>query len=574
MNNIIIVIAVALLLAITPDLFAEDYVEEIATIEEDRIEAINNSYKAAKIADKWYAKEDKEIALEFDRIYLKDRSYMAGEIATKWYTRGEQDIAIAFERLYPKAAEWKFEELIKTDLPEAQAYGNKMLEFWISQNDEEIQIDLDEKLTLAAKVESIYYYEILKSKLNDKAEDTNSRKENNVIHNYSKYLENTPLSPPAKDSSITDSLIQRTYINPDVLNHNNLSLEEARKMLEVDLYHLSKKNNIIFSILHIIALYARENPYFKLHIFYENPLGKSEVLGLYTVFKKHAEVSQLPLNSQLFRETLTHEWTHQLMDILFHNLGNPYHANDHNAKIEWESIIHTIKQKVHDAPHELKNTSKLNPFSNPYEWMLCQYEDIKRYPDSEYGSEAIARFSQMLANDAYDDPKVHKFLCPISDYWIKYIQPVIDQYVQDHASINFFVSDSERENVLDPFYRFETERDEFNHDLKIAKNYQNLAVIFLGDKWYERGQIDHAIKFDKLYLQSHSSMGSTFADKWYERGEKEIALEFEHIHLQYYPQMTDSVANKWYERGERDFAFEINRDYFTYLYNLLNLNSG
>lgn len=495
-----------------------------STMEQDVNEILKQPNLIDKMADKWYDRGNKSLAVSLDAAYLSHYPEMLDNVVSKWNARGEKDIAFEFEN-HPNVALIKLNALIKNgQFAEAEEYGNKVLEYWVSQSDEKIQSNLGAKLGFAVKMDSSYYYEILKSKLEEIMEG-------DINQNYSKFLENLPLSPAIKDISITDYLIHRAYINPAFLSGFNISLEEARKMLEVDLYELAKKSDITFSILHVIALHAKEDPYYKLHIFFENPLGEGSTVGTYWGELGRLNVNLYPLRTKLLRGNLIHEWTHQLMDILFNNNRDPYAINDEIAEIEWNKTMNTIWQKLDEAPGEFKKLSLSNPNTTSYAATMTVYNTIStNYSQPQYGPEAIARFAQMIGSDDYDDPKVKEFLQPIYDYWMQFIQPAIEQYVKDHAKIDTFVSDWERENVLDPFYRAEIERDEFERDLTTAQSEPRQA-LFLSYKWYMRGNIERAVAIDKIILKSAKDESEQFLTyfKWKKRGHPEIAKMFKEI---------------------------------------------
>lgn len=117
-----------------------------------------------------------------------------------------------------------------------------------------------------------------------------------------------------------------------------------------------------------------------------------------------------------------------------------------------------------------------------------RYRAIKEsYQESAFDSEAIVRLPELIVLGAYKNPKVQEFLKPIYDYWMKYIQPSIEKYINEHSEIDTFVSDWERENILDPFYRDEFDNPEYKADLEIIKKEPNKAES-LANKWYERGR--------------------------------------------------------------------------------------
>lgn len=403
----------------------------------------NMPYIAHALAVKWYNRGDLDLSFKFDNLYLQDHPGDAPLIAHEWHERNEHDKALVFESLYPRAALIYLNKLIKKgNFSQAQDYGNQILEFWISQNDETIQNNIDDKLKLAVKMES-KHYAILRSKLIDVSKD-------DIFHNYLKFLENLPLSPNIQTTSITDYLTHRIYINPDFLSAHNINIEKARMMLELDLYELTKKNDITFLILHAIALHAKTDPYFKLHIFLEVPLKEKKTFGTYRpdIELERVNINSRRLRSSSFRRSLIHEWTHQLMDILFSNNSNPYPKNDQLAKSQWKKVMNSIQSKLNESPSpEFNSTDCL------YDQIITCFSKIQRYDPSDHDSEAIARFSEILTLNEDSDPRVKEFLLPIKDYWIQYIKPALNKYFASNSNINNFTSDWHRENVLDLLYR-------------------------------------------------------------------------------------------------------------------------
>lgn len=401
-----------------------------------------------EIADKLYNDGNKKMAADIDKEYLIAKPDSIDYVIAKWIDRGEEGIAMTLKN-NPKVAIYILDKLIRNGkFTEAEEYGNKVLEYWVSQSDRDIQQELDLKLKFAINMNADYYYAML----NEKANIVDP-----VLGNYSQALANLPLNEKMKDLSITDFLVHRSYVNQDFLNNHNVSLEDARKMLEVDIYELVKKNDLIFSILHTVALNLKEDPYYKLHIFDKEPLGEilgSPSRGLFIEPLGTLHLAAMPLRSAILRQTLVHEFTHLLMKFLFHNNSKPFSKNDDKAKIAWDTVKETILEKLNNIPEEFRSVSRFSPNINPYEQTLIIYNDVKRlYGESEYDSEFIARFPEIVASEAYEDPQVQEFLKPIYDYWMQFIKPAIEKNVKERAAIDTFVSDWERENISDPFFR-------------------------------------------------------------------------------------------------------------------------
>ncbi len=399
-----------------------------------------------RIADKWYNKGDKQEAERFDFYYALYDPEKLDEILTKWNDRGEGEIAFnikqSFEkvRYSPESIESKFNKLIKRGkLAEAEKFGKKALEYWTSQNDQDILEYADIKLKLAAKLNDEYYYDILIGKLKNK------NKMDNILYDYSKYLKSLSLSPSMKDISITDYLIHRSYIAPDFLKTYKISIEEARMMLETDIYELAKKSDITFSVLHVIALHAKEDPFSKIYIFPPDWNGNN---GEYHFDLGIVRVNNSQLGSRLMRRVLAHEWTHQAMNILFNNDSRPYPQDDEVMIDEWKDAFDSVESAFRQSKRLISRNSQ-----NPYSEASVSFDDISSYESRFHDSEAIARFVELIGSDAYNDPAVQEVLGPIYDYWMKYIEPAIQKYVKDRSAIDTFLSDWERENILDSFYR-------------------------------------------------------------------------------------------------------------------------
>ncbi|OAI50631.1 hypothetical protein AYO37_00940 [Opitutia bacterium SCGC AG-212-L18] len=394
-----------------------------------------------ELSDKIYDNGNKEKALQLDKELALVRPDNLNQIVNKWINRGEETIALELKN-NPRIATRVLDQLIRNgDFTKAEEYGNKMLEYWVSQSSETISKDMDTKLRFAINIHSDYYYDEL-------LENIKNKNEAYIVENYSKYLTNFPLNPNVEDISITDFLTHRAYVNQDFLNKYNISLEDARMLLEMDIYELLKENDIIFSILHATALHAKEDPYYKLHLFDEQPLGEDRVGG-YLPALGIVDLSSMALGSYQMRQALAHEWTHLLMQILFDNKAAPFALKDEKAEIAWEQTTKLMWEQVDKA-----KAQNLDP-STPYGRAIKGYMSIKEYyPERAWASEVIARYPTIIATpEIYNNPQVKEFLKPVADYWNQYVQPAIDKYIKDRAAIDTFISDWKRENISDPFFR-------------------------------------------------------------------------------------------------------------------------
>lgn len=432
---------------------------EAADARRDFWEGMSKPEILGKLADKWHSKGDEKQAINFDTSYILSFPERLVDVMNKWSQRNRTDIALKLfsTLLDPSTAQKEISKLKENgSIAKAQELGNKVMEYWASRDEGEDSIYLLERLEFAASMGSSYYYEMLKSRA---GADSGGSSE---ISNYSKHVQSLPLNSIMKDLSITDYLTHRAYVSPEFLSKHNISIEKVRTMLEVDIYELAKKSDITFSILHVVALHSKEDPSSKLYLFYEfdsNSVGSS-VGGYYSPESGATQVIEFPFSVKM-RRTLAHEWTHQVMDILFHNIAKPYSVDNDEAQSDWKKAMNIVTGNSNEA---LKKLRRENPrlginfrdtidAANPFTQALISIKQIYTYSEDDREAEVIARFVELIGSDAYGDPRVKELMSPIYEYWMQHIQPAIQKYVKDRAAVDTFVSDWERENILDPFYR-------------------------------------------------------------------------------------------------------------------------
>lgn len=402
--------------------------------------------------EKWYRLGEKEMALELSQGLLSNCSSINencnSSIADMWYQWGEEKAALELDKSFlnnpgsiPVKDSYDRTAIIRLE--------NAIAQKWHERGKKEAELEIDD-FFLTDVIPNRRDIEVSSRILRDNIINKWSERGEVTIADHFSVDPNKiafhSLKPIIKKLSIVDYLAHRTYISQKYLDSQDISIERARMMLEVDLYELAKKSDILFSILHVIALHAKEDPRYKLDIFHKevDKFGQ-ELEGNYSPMTGQVTIVNPSLRSSAARSFLAHEWTHQMMVVLFHNFGaRPYADNDEAAKNAWKKVMKEVY-----VPSLRKNFGQ-----SPYEKTRQTFGEIySDYGEYFWDGEVIARFSQQIASGDYDDPAVQKFLEPIYNYWMKYIEPAIEKYIREHAAIDDFVSDRERELIEDPFYR-------------------------------------------------------------------------------------------------------------------------
>lgn len=400
---------------------------------------------ANQIADKWFRRGDSKVASEFDKLYSEIKPQYAFTIVSKWIERGgayneiAYDFAMRVSMRDPYHSMTALKHWIKKgELSIGEEFANKILEIWISEDDEKVNTDLLWKLKLAAKINSEFYYEKLKSRdwsteKSTKHEGTGPR----MVRNYLKVLKIDMLKNSEDYLSMTDHLVNKVYIDPNLLKQNRRTKETIRGAIERGLYELSKKSDITFSILQVIALHAKEDPYFRVNIL-ASDLTNDGNLGSYSELLDRVQIICNNFeSSELLQRRLIHEWCHQAINILYNNESKPYRKGDNKAKYEYLQVIEGIKK--------IENKRELPG--------IKRFKDVfQLYDESLHESESIVRLPEIITLGYYENFEVQEALKPLEDYWMKYIKPDIEKYIRERAVIDDFICDCERENILKYFY--------------------------------------------------------------------------------------------------------------------------
>lgn len=397
---------------------------------------------ASRVADKWFDRGNIELALEFDNLSLKESPFLASEVADKWFDRGHVEFArtIYSSNFSPFFAFYVFNNWLKVgQFEKAEKFANRILEIWVSEDDEKINQGLLWKLAIAAKINSEFYYEKLKSKEDPLKEKDHSGLNVEEIYHYSKALKNIALKSDDQCLSIADYLANKFYVDPDLINQDMLTKEKLNKIIQFSLYELNNKSDITFSIMHGIALHAKENPYFRINVFKEHTVN-DELVGSYNEILDRTQIAiPPPVLHEIFGWIIIHEWCHQLMNVLYNNHCKPYQAGNKEAQSEYWKAIEAVQKAI--VQRKLFSSVWSLFFKNAEQKVIERFQDlIDFYEESKYEQEYIVKLPEIIAQGHYDDSVVQEILKPLYDYWMKYIAPDIEKYIKDRALISDFIS--------------------------------------------------------------------------------------------------------------------------------------
>lgn len=383
-------------------------------LEFDRL-YLNGSLSIANIvADEWFERGKLEAALEFDNLYVRRYPAAAAGVADKWVRRGNAEVALEFSRIYldycvSSCAENPYDSIAaletwirRGEFGLAEEFANRVLEIWVSEEDEKVSKDILRKLRLAARINSEYYYEKLESK------------KGAIKDNYFKAFKSSPVRSEGEYLSITDYLGTKVYIDHASFNQNTHNEQKVNQDIEVSLSELFKQSDITSSILNGIALHAQEEPYFRINIFgsyytNDNSVGMY-ITGLDRVQMKYSGIRRL------FKGRLVHELCHQLMEIVFENHCKPYREGNEEAKRSYLRAIEGVKGA--------ENGGQIVG--------IREFRDIFRhYEASEYEKECIVKLAEVIAKGDYEDSGVAEAFKPLYDYWMEYVAPEIEKYIEE-----------------------------------------------------------------------------------------------------------------------------------------------
>lgn len=227
---------------------------------------------------------------ELEKVSVKYLPFMADYIADKWHASGDVERAYEIRFIAGKANAYyafaNFEALIRDkEFEAAEKYANQVLEHWLAQSSETIFNSVRQLLRLAIRSDNEYYYSKIREKASESIPEGYGFLDDVEFH-YGPYLKAMPAHSKSTYVSLTDYLISRVSIDPEFLERYDTDFDTVRKVIEASLYSLIKSDDLIFSIMHAIALHAKEDPYFKLNLFSVHPLGYSSAGSYLTIIKR------------------------------------------------------------------------------------------------------------------------------------------------------------------------------------------------------------------------------------------------------------------------------------------------
>lgn len=453
---------------------------------------------------------------------------------------------------------FKKEEIIKSLLKsgnfnEAYEIGNKTLEFWEQKSAEDIYPRYSELLRIAISIESEYYYERIKGKIENFVK-TNSYVLDPEIMGYAPYFKFESLAnSDIKELSLINILASKMKVDPEFLDKYKMSKAMFREWIEVKLYNLTKHMTkmkgedamILLEILDALAINALKNPQEKIYFSSKDPGGNQALLGLYEPNFKNV-ITHLDVDSSGFDGTLMHELTHKLMDILFNNNATPYWNS-------WQIYQDSEKKPLFEAYTKAKDQflARLGKFprsSDIYHPQLKRTVEsmqtvriayLPSFEDNEY----IARLIQSITcGDPEKSGAVRELLEPLLNYWNKYIRPKIKQYIAENKEYDKFTSDWHQENFTNLYSKTDTRRF-------LLESRTTADLITLLRETSNRGDLEKAEKIE-AFATNRDNLSSD-----------------DSIALYYYFKKSgqEEKANNWLQKISKDKEAKGDRWSWTYV---------
>lgn len=275
--------------------------------------------------------------------------------------------------------------------------------------------------------------------------------------------------------NIYNTILNQCFINEQVLSHglgiyqqDALTIKDVRELLLKDLIKLSQEHEIVEQLLHATAIYLKKNPDARIDFMKYDQVIASMLKGIYdynegqkfvgisltgmTTFSKYSM-------SKKWLETLIHELTHQLMQILYNNNAKPYKKEDlqrvdayHSALGETIIALNQNQPLLHKD--QKQKTFKMNQgtMTTNQDYYINRAYDVldimSTYDRSQYDAEYIVRLPQIVTSrescGANEDPKedqqaVTKIFQPLTEYWNTYIKPDMEAYIAENIEHDNFV---------------------------------------------------------------------------------------------------------------------------------------
>lgn len=180
--------------------------------------------------------------------------------------------------------------------------------------------------------------------------------------------------------------------------------------------------SVVPGILKVVHVLGRRDPRFSIGLFSSEEKmcnGGSNEGVTHLEYRKIGVM--IDVSSRDFSETLMHEFTHLVMELIFDNDSSPYGKGGEEAKRVFEEGIREIEAML----EEKKDGGAF------YRRMRRSFTRVRLgYKKDEYDSEYIARYVEAVITG--EDEEVRSVLRPIEDYWGEYIGPAIEAYVKKY----------------------------------------------------------------------------------------------------------------------------------------------
>lgn len=451
------------------------------------------------------------------------------------------------------AEEFLNQLLVKKEFCAAKEDTIKIIEYWLEKRSHDINTYSRGLLKLAQRLDTDFYY----TKILDKITGRWSLENVNpfLLSFKSEFSEDN-------SQSLTEFLINRIKVNPIFLERYKVDMDTLRKMFEFELHELLSQDDLIFTIMHALALHGKENFSFSVKVFKSNKQNDDILVGgEYNFITKGLNIYYDRISVEL-RKTLIHEWTHQLMDILYNNMMLPYSKEDHEKKVEFNAAMQRVNKLIkcayghsNDSDEKfwlLSRTGSLSD-STGNEALKSIFNKVVAikysYKEMNHAAEYIVMLPEMLSvKGLAEDPLAQTILQPIIDYWNKFIAPDIKNYIDKRANLDEFVSDIHRKHFLQPAYSQILESKEYESDLYDV-NINKYRGHEIGVKWLKRGNIEKALQFHREFYDNYStnSPAGWLDFKWLDSSkESDDALEWL---MKWYPK---EVLNAMYNMSGND----------------------
>lgn len=243
------------------------------------------------------------------------------------------------------------------------------------------------------------------------------------------FLRNIKLIKGKRDETVEESLLNRVYIDQDLVVPGLVSMKDMEVKVSGWIYHLKQRGGILEDILLAMCRYVERDPRFTIDLYTvtEGQLWaqRGEYVRGNCDYRYRRVGITVSVFEKIFGATLMHELVHMLMNVLYSNGGDPFCRECQGVRKEklegaYKKVEAMLVQVGGEEGLELRRTRDiLNDVGSS-----LQYENEDKY------SEYVARYAEILAMGYEDDPTVRDLVKPLRDYWEEYIVPDIKGYLE------------------------------------------------------------------------------------------------------------------------------------------------